>query len=866
MPSFKKAIFLVQLYFTVGLSMPGYGNDKINTGSPPVWVDKIDINKDSGPDLKEITDGYTYILTDYQTNINEKINFYHYGRKIYTEAGLTNGSEISINYDPTYEKLTFHEIKILRGDQTLNRLDPAKFKIIQRESGKENHIFDGSLTAFLILEDTRAGDIIEYSFSIAGKNPIYHDKFFTYYYLQGSDPISKLNVKIICPKDKKLNFLGENTEVKPDVENSGQQIIYKLNLENIPGKLMDSEAPSWFDPYPIIWVSEYNSWKEIKEWALDLYKIPEVKSGGLKDKIEQIKKQFEKSEERLREALKFVQNEIRYTGIEAGIGAYKPTLPSEVFEMRFGDCKGKSLLLCCMLKEMGIKAYPALLNTSYKGEIKKWLPIPTAFNHCVVFAELENERFWYDPTYSHQGGNYDKIYFPNYSCALPVKAEGEDLMDIPEPKNSKSVITESFNLSDIGSTSKLTVTSNYYGVEADNQRYYFSHKILSQTEKEYLNFYAKTYPSIKVEKPLSSQDNERENIFTTVENYEIENFWTLPDTSNPDYVEGYTYAQIIRDKIPTLAKTIRTMPVALEYPLNHVNILELNLPQGWNVANEEKIITGPGINYKRTVENGGSRLTITYSYNTTSDHVDAPQIKEMVKKQSDITNDLGFTFNYTNPPSGFQFNYMMMLYALIMLGICIFISYKLYYYDPVPPVPAKIAEPIGGWLALLCLGLLFSPFTITYQLFQSDLFNLNIWKPISNSGLPSYNLFYCILILAEIFFNIVLICFSVLLINLFFKQRSSTPRLIAVFYLINIVGLVLDTLISKHLNLSTELDDQAAFRDISFTIVKAAIWVSYLFLSERSRKTFVIRLEKPDDYDTFVPKENDPPIELKTGS
>lgn len=135
------------------------------------------------------------------------------------------------------------------------------------------------------------------------------------------------------------------------------------------------------------------------------YTYPTKPGTDLTEFIAGIKAETDKPAERLEKALQFVQDEIRYTGLEAGIGGYKPRNPAEVFEQRFGDCKDKSLLLCYILNELGIEAYPALVSTTDRQGIIAWLPSPNAFNHCVVQVRQGGVR-WYDPTISLQGGSY----------------------------------------------------------------------------------------------------------------------------------------------------------------------------------------------------------------------------------------------------------------------------------------------------------------------------------------------------------------------------------------------------------------------------------------------------------------------------
>src|SRR5690606_11023585 len=108
------------------------------------------------------------------------------------------------------------------------------------------------------------------------------------------------------------------------------------------------------------------------------------KSGPLREKIEEIKKNHDAPTERIEASVKFVQNEIRYLGLEGGIGAYQPFPPEKVLIQRFGDCKDKSLLLATMLQNMDIQAYPALVSTYEGHTIHTRPPSPISFNHCIV--------------------------------------------------------------------------------------------------------------------------------------------------------------------------------------------------------------------------------------------------------------------------------------------------------------------------------------------------------------------------------------------------------------------------------------------------------------------------------------------------
>jgi len=59
---------------------------------------------------------------------------------------------------------------------------------------------------------------------------------------------------------------------------------------------------------------------------------------------------------RLTKVADFMQQQIRYVGIEIGIGNLQPHSAEEVFRNRYGDCKDKATLMISMLSSVGIRA------------------------------------------------------------------------------------------------------------------------------------------------------------------------------------------------------------------------------------------------------------------------------------------------------------------------------------------------------------------------------------------------------------------------------------------------------------------------------------------------------------------------------
>jgi hypothetical protein len=82
----------------------------------------------------------------------------------------------------------------------------------------------------------------------------------------------------------------------------------------------------------------------------------------------------------------FLQKDIRYVGIEIGIGGLQPHAASDVFKYRYGDCKDKVTLLIAMLDAVGVRATWVLVDTD-RGFIDPALPSIRG-NHAIAAIEL----------------------------------------------------------------------------------------------------------------------------------------------------------------------------------------------------------------------------------------------------------------------------------------------------------------------------------------------------------------------------------------------------------------------------------------------------------------------------------------------
>ncbi|BAO77305.1 DUF3857 domain-containing transglutaminase family protein [Winogradskyella sp. PG-2] len=560
------------------------------------WIDLQSYNETISISEDDIEYGLVTLLSDEQTHAIKKHQYRRIVTKISDNVGIQSASEISINYDPTYQSLVIHKIDVIRNDETIDKLIINNFQVLRKESNSESYIYDGSLTAMINLADIRKGDIIDYSYTIKGFNPIHEGNFSGAFYLNDYVYVNKIHLRIIS--NKELVHKVFNSNIAPNIVKTTNQYIYDWSANNVKPANFEENAPSWFMEYQILFVSDYQSWEEVVNWAIDVYDINKALSPELKRKVESIKAKHKTRGKRIEAILNFIQNEIRYLGLEDGIGSYKPFTPSKVFNQRFGDCKDKSLLMVTMLNALDIKAYPMLVNTIYGKSLPELLPTPKAFDHVVVKAVDENGTpLFFDPTITNQKGDFKNVFFPNYRYGLVIKEGATELEELQTFATNLIEVFDEYDLEPVGNGADLKVKTIYYDYEADVMRSYYKANSISTIEDNFKNYYTAYHDDIEVIESPIIVDDSIENTITIKEHYKLNNIWE-PMVGEENQIAVSFYPSSIGDALYIPTEKTRTKPVSLYYPSSKRHNITVRLPRKWGIENEEYTISSNDFYYE----------------------------------------------------------------------------------------------------------------------------------------------------------------------------------------------------------------------------------------------------------------------------
>ena len=342
-------------------------------------------------------------------------------------AGLEQAARVDITYQPQFETLTLHSIAVLRGATRTEKLPKLRPELMRRELGLEAGLYDGAATASFTLDDVRVGDSVDVEYTLAGINPALGGRYNRVLSLAFPAPLDLYKLRVLADPSRPVQLRAVGSSAKVKLSQQGRYKQWQLQLENVAATRLEEHAPAGAAASPRLEVSEYRSWAEVAQWADGLYRVPDDLSPELRATIAELRAGSRDSRQSVRRALKFVQDQVRYVGVEIGEGSYRPSHPNDVLRRRYGDCKDKAVLLATILRGLGERARPALVSTWVGRAAPEWMPMPALFDHMIVQAQVDGQTYWLDPTRSHQEGGLDRIGMTPFHWALVTGVEATRL-------------------------------------------------------------------------------------------------------------------------------------------------------------------------------------------------------------------------------------------------------------------------------------------------------------------------------------------------------------------------------------------------------------------------------------------------------
>ena len=416
--------------------------DKPVIAPPEAWVRPNEIPKPKD----EKTGAYRLLLADQQANFGPDGDAYYIesADRLQNTEALTAGGTVSLNWHPDNDVLTIHKVHIVRGDQVIDVLAKQSFTVLRRETNLERAALDGQLTATLQVEGLQVGDVLDVAYTLKRHDPA----------MQGrsngilgwpSAATDHATLRAIWTSPKQMQWKPSGGLEAPKVIRRGAVTELVLDKENVQESRPPKGAPARYRLSPQLELTEFNSWAEASALMTPLYdKASQLSADSpLKAEAEKIRAASSDPKVQASMALALVQSKVRYLFLGMRDGGYVPAPADLTWERRFGDCKGKTVLLLALLRELHIEAQPSLIATTQGDGMDARLPTLALFDHVMVRATLGGKVYWMDGTRVGDRG-LDSLKPPNFHWSLPEQPSGATLVKLTpvppdEPDTALSV-------------------------------------------------------------------------------------------------------------------------------------------------------------------------------------------------------------------------------------------------------------------------------------------------------------------------------------------------------------------------------------------------------------------------------------------
>jgi tetratricopeptide (TPR) repeat protein len=429
-----RSVAIAALFSSSAIAVAG---DQPLYSPPPEWVTAAplpDSAASGGP-----------ILLDVQQRIDGAAiwKYSDTAVRLDTTEALAQSSDITVAWNPDKGDLIIHQLSILRDGKEIDVLASGqRFTVLRREQQLEQRALTGVLTATLAVEGLRVGDTLRLKMSATEQDTALGGR------AQIVQPLVAEPVRITNASYKlswrtneaaKFKIFADKVNAAPVIKKEFSELAIPMPIAKQPE--IPDDAPARFHRLGFFEASTFADWAEVSRTMAPLYKtdglLPD--NSAILDEVAKIKAASGDPLRRAAIALQLVQDKVRYLAIGMNGGNYIPQTPMKTWEVRYGDCKAKTLLLLAMLAAMDVDAEPVLAHSVLGDVVPSRVPSALAFNHILVKATINGEIFWLDGT--GRGTRLPDIRdTPPFGHLLPVREQGAELVQMELRAPARPVI------------------------------------------------------------------------------------------------------------------------------------------------------------------------------------------------------------------------------------------------------------------------------------------------------------------------------------------------------------------------------------------------------------------------------------------
>ncbi|AZQ82649.1 DUF3857 domain-containing protein [Colwellia sp. Arc7-635] len=432
------------------LSLPAFSQ----TDSIGPTVDELLVKRDIA--AKSFTSSAVILSRRGDVVIDDKgFEISHYYNAIYIadDTAVKDYSKLVSQFNSYYQEKKIDFARVITSEGKVIEMQKDAISLVSSNSGD---YFDEGKQYEFALPQLKAGSIIEYQATTQQIKPYIEKEWFSsinFHFVKflpsinwlRIDPVLETTNTLTVPKNIELSIVNYNIDIEPKLTKTAKNKIYTWRTTHQKGLELETEMPSLDDILPTVHLSTIQDWSTVNRWFNTLYLPTQKSDETIVELAKTIFHQDMNEYEKIKAVFDYMQKNVRYIGAHVNRGGYKPHLASEVLSQAYGDCKDQTVLIIALLKQAGIAAYPALINSYPGAKFSDELPMLN-FDHMITYVETKTAKYWLDT--SGETGTFPGINLNlEDKKALVVDEKEGRILQLPATTSADNIATVNIDFS-----------------------------------------------------------------------------------------------------------------------------------------------------------------------------------------------------------------------------------------------------------------------------------------------------------------------------------------------------------------------------------------------------------------------------------
>ena len=324
--------------------------------------------------------------------------------RIQSDAGVQRYSVLSFAYQEANETIEIVYVRVRKPDGTVIVTPAENVLDMPSDITRQAPFYSDLHEKHVAVKGLTAGDVLESQVRWKVTKPLAPGQFWFAYNLSHDFILLHQELQISVPRDRPVKWKSPSS--KPVITEEGGRRIFTWTFSQLEHPSPDQDKAAQEEkayqaargklPPPDIQLSSFQTWQDIGAWYGGLQQERVKPSPEIQAKAAELTKNATDDNAKLHAIYNYVSTQFRYIGVAFGIGRYQPHSAADVLANQYGDCKDKHTLLASLLDAAGIKAYPALINTS--RDLDPDVPSPAQFDHVITAVPQAKDFLWLDTT------------------------------------------------------------------------------------------------------------------------------------------------------------------------------------------------------------------------------------------------------------------------------------------------------------------------------------------------------------------------------------------------------------------------------------------------------------------------------------